>query len=1005
MKNIYHKIATISILLSTIITASNAQSSRVYGGFYTKDKITNLRANCDKYQWAAKTRATVVARASNWLTKSDEELWDMVPGQDLPRCIDVTFDRLTTGPKFLGCLNCGNKIQHYGTYPYNPDFINKPWKLTCPSCGMVFPTNDFSKYYQSGINAAGIFEPTKADKKLLYNTAHPDPADPLHKYGVDDGYGYIDKNGRSHKFIGYYTWKYWDMLRNGLNYLSDGFLYTGDQRYAHKAAILLDRIADVYPAMDWEPYAKRGWYHSDKGTNKGKIQGAIWETGTAEGFADNYDKIISGTLNDVSLYTFLKKQSQKYRLLPQKGNRDLFVANVDDNILRCAFKAVVDGQIFGNEGMHQFTAARCAVALNTNPYTTEMLDWIFAPTGGKIPQTAINQFDHDGSTNEGAPNYSVFLGQLIAHIAELLNNYSLYTKHNIFKEFPQLNASYTLAYKWAALGIAIPNIGDSGATGLVATREIKPGYTATGFRYTHDPNIAIAAYRANHNSASGLGVDIYAKDPDSLSRVIEGIAKKAGPRPVGGYLMSGFGLALLENKNGASDIAVANNYGRTIKHSHPDMLNFDLFAFGRWLAPDFGYPEFSTDWPNNVEWSGSTLSHNTVFVDKQPQKEIWSGHTQLFKQLKGFGAVTINSQKSYPQLKDYRRTMLLIGGDEIDGKNSYVVDIFHVAGGNDHVYSFHGPPGTVSTVGLKLAAQSTGTYAGENTPKGSLAKTGGFPVGYSYLYNVKRDINPSAKFTVDWAAMPGYRGLTTADDIHLRMHVLNASNDIALADGDPPQNKEGNPKSVGFMLMHRQGEDLQSTFVSVLEPYRSQPFIRSIVRLDNGNSDNIALQIEKIDGNTDFILYNPDTKKVMRLNNGISLTGNIGYINRSADKVQKAVLINGTELQYGKTILRSTGSFTGKVIKINKETSGGGWIWVDAKLPIDGSLNGEQLMVTTNTDRDATYTIQKIERDGELTKVYCGDISFVRGQKNDQYLYDFEIGAEFKIALHKVWTK
>jgi hypothetical protein len=40
------------------------------------------------------------------------------------------------------------------------------------------------------------------------------------------------------------------------------------------------------------------------------------------------------------------------------------------------------------------------------------------------------------------------------------------------------------------------------------------------------------------------------------------------------------GLALLENKNGASDIAIANNYGRTIKHSHPDMLNFDLFAFG-----------------------------------------------------------------------------------------------------------------------------------------------------------------------------------------------------------------------------------------------------------------------------------------------------------------------------------------------------------------------------------------------------------------------------------------
>jgi hypothetical protein len=93
MKNIYCKIVIISILLSTIITASNAQSSRVYGGFYTKDKITNLRANCDKYQWAAKTRATVVARASNWLAKSDEELWDMVPG----RICRVVLMLLSTG--------------------------------------------------------------------------------------------------------------------------------------------------------------------------------------------------------------------------------------------------------------------------------------------------------------------------------------------------------------------------------------------------------------------------------------------------------------------------------------------------------------------------------------------------------------------------------------------------------------------------------------------------------------------------------------------------------------------------------------------------------------------------------------------------------------------------------------------------------------------------------------------------------------------------------------------
>jgi len=57
------------------------------------------------------------------------------------------------------------------------------------------------------------------------------------------GFGYVGKNGRAYKFIGYYTWKYWEYINNGLAALADAFLYTGDKRYAHKAAIFLDRIA------------------------------------------------------------------------------------------------------------------------------------------------------------------------------------------------------------------------------------------------------------------------------------------------------------------------------------------------------------------------------------------------------------------------------------------------------------------------------------------------------------------------------------------------------------------------------------------------------------------------------------------------------------------------------------------------------------------------------------------------------------------------------------------
>ena len=178
----------------------------------------------------------------------------------------------------------------------------------------MFPTNDFGKFYASAIDERGQFDASKGDKTLLFNEAHPNPSDPMHKYGVDDGFGYIDQNGRSHKFIGYYVWKKWDYISSGLSLLADAYLYSGDKKYARKAAILLDRIADVYPEMDWKPYADKGWYHSDGGRNMGKIHGSIWETQIITSFADSYDKIISGTVDNSELYSFLKKQSKKYTI-------------------------------------------------------------------------------------------------------------------------------------------------------------------------------------------------------------------------------------------------------------------------------------------------------------------------------------------------------------------------------------------------------------------------------------------------------------------------------------------------------------------------------------------------------------------------------------------------------------------------------------------------------------------------------------------------------------------
>ena len=148
------------------------------------------------------------------------------------------------------------------------------------------------------------------------------------------------------------------------------------------------------------------------------------------------------------------------------------------------------------------------------------------------------------------------------------------------------------------------------------------------------------------------------------------------------------------------------------------------------------------------------------------------------------------------------------------------------------------------------------------------------------------------------------------------------------------------------------------------------------------------------------------------------MDGAIGYLQVKNSKAAKGILINGTSLKYDKMDLKSAASFAGKVVDMDKSLDGKGWILVDTKLPADGSLTGQQIIIDTKGKRDASYTIHDIQREGTLTKIFCGQISFVSGFKGgnmvvrtatvpktyDQgYIYDFEEGASFKIASQATW--
>ncbi|MCX6376272.1 MAG: hypothetical protein NTU88_09630, partial [Armatimonadetes bacterium] len=181
----------------------------------------------------------------------------------------------------------------------------------------------------------------------------------------------------------------------------------------------------------------------------------------------------------------------------------------------------------------------------------------------------------------------------------------------------------------------------------------------------------------------------------------------------------------------------------------------------------------------------------------------------------------VSAPAVYSGVKEYRRTMLLIGGES---ESPYLVDFFTVEGGHSHDYSLHGFDGEFRTEGIDLVAQEQGTLAGEDVPftylfddpdleKPDKTRSYGSYTGsgYSYLYNVKRGI-PTRSWSATWQEKDfGVRAIFPDQPLK----------EAVIADGNPPK-RPGNPDSLKYVLLRRSGDEcLSSRFACVFQPFKT----------------------------------------------------------------------------------------------------------------------------------------------------------------------------------------
>ena len=963
--------------------------AKTQGGWFTRQRIRAARRNVARYPWAAKQRDQAVAAAARWRALSLEAIWKLVPGPALGRTMDVvmTRDHASGGFRRKACPACG---QDRG---FSADFWKLPYRCTCAHCGEVFPKNDFAAYLESGRGPDGFFTPARADRRLLFHPEHPDPADPLHTFGVDDGWGYRDADRFPHRFVPFALDQLWSEILTGARALGDAWVLTGDSEYARRGVVLLDRIADAYPAMAWEPFAALGWYHSDGDSGTGKVWGRISECVFLTGLARAYDQLAPGVHTDPLLWGFLTAQGERWSLPTPKGSPAAFCAGIEDRILRVGLEAVREGRIRGNHGIHETAAAWCAVALDSEPETSRWLDWIFSPGGAGIPYTLLARMDRDGFGEEGAPGYGWGWGRAFHQLAELLGGYRRYDRWNLDRDFPALRRSYTAPGRMALLNRWIPAVGDFGACMNRIGPPEEPELLFGAFRRTGDPEMAAALQRSG--GAENPCRDVYEPEPERWPVRIAAAAQRATAARGGGRLLPGFGLLALELGEGETAAAAWLALGRNYGHGHADCLNLGLIAGEVDFLPDLGYPDFATRfYPKLREWTGNTISHNTVLVDGRRQERRWGGRTRLFQRLPGFRAAEV-SGSVYPQARDYRRLTLMIG---LPDGGTYLWDLFRVQGGIEHLQSWHGPEGALTVDGLSLASTGRPAGLGEADP---------------YLESVRRGPGPAGSARLTWDVHPRWR--PDGKPRSLCLHLLTPDlHEVILAENPRPSSRSA-VERLGYCFLRRRaaGRELETIFSNVIEPYAGSPLlsrVRSLPLVGPGGRpapDAAAIEVTLPGGVSDLLLvgFSPDAE--VTAPDGTQLRGRVAHIRRRGGALVAATLVEGETLNLPEGLLAARREAFGTVSRLEHLSDGIVGFRTRLSLPTKSALAGELVRFETASDRDPAYVIQSVRQSGGETLVSLGPDTFDIGFRDPTHYAAgrerlVEPGAVFRVSGHAV---
>ncbi len=637
--------------------------------FYTEEKLQRALDTIDQFGWAS-DEVQSARNACQWaIEMSDQELWDFIPPPEQSRALNVNFG--------VGCPVHGASVfREMGHYAWITS-SDLPFKVKCPIGGEVYPSNDFEPWNTEGVDG------------------EPETGAEI----IDKGLGWRDDNGQRYWFVDYYIfWHRWQKeILPAVANLGKVYLLTGDPIYGHKCAVVLCKIASEYERFDYPTQA----YHNGSWPARinGRILDYIWSTGVTSNFALACDSVWPVFDDDPELVDFMaaKGIDDSHTLLEKK-------------LLNVMAEDIMRGFVRGNTGMHQQALTKVAIVLDNDdpeqgPTTEQMRDWLLMGDGD-VNYLLWNGFYRDGHGGESSPGYSSGWCVNFYRMAELLPEIGADIWDN-----PKVKKMADIGIDLTVAGEFCPSIGDSGS--ILGSRRVgwSAGLQGTAFRHYADPRHAqvLSLLGARTESLWEESID------DQVAAVVAETGTDLGlrTRDLGGY-----GLAVLEAGEAPDRRGVSMYYGHSGGgHGQRDRLTLEMFAFGRPMLNDMGYP---AHWlKKNAYWTGNTISHYLVVVDEGWQRTLNKGYLNTLVGTDDVQLMDAHAEDAAYSgtVSLYRRTSALV---DISPSDSYLLDIFRVRGGAQHDWSFHGPPFPEFTVagGEPGQMQETGTLAGPQVPFG-----------------------------------------------------------------------------------------------------------------------------------------------------------------------------------------------------------------------------------------------------------------------------------------------